>query len=164
MEEAFGWQHIDRRMVAVEAAAGGLTKELTRTSALVEQWWPVVNRCVAKLDEVTQRQAEFEGGVEQFLRSELPSLRKVLEGVSSSMSELGDRMTSLEKSVEHVGGQTTALDKRLADHDSRLKALETVAIEKTAAGAERRRLFSLAHAVAAALFTVAGAIAGYLLT
>lgn len=159
LDEAIQWHHIDKRLEAAEVEIKGYTTTLIRTTALVEQWWPVVNKCVAQLEDATRRQATFEGGIEQFLKSELPSLRAALDGVSSSLNEVGERMTSLEKSVEHVGKQQTSQAEKHDDLVARVEVLEATHREKQVIATERRRWFSTAHAAIAACAAAAGYLA-----
>ena len=162
LDQAIQWHHVDTRLESVEAEIKGYTKQVTRHQAELDQWVPKLKECIGDIEAATNRQARIEAHLEAFFDREWPSLRKALGDFADSIRDLGDRMTSLEKSVEHVGEKQSTQAKELDALEMRVKALETISLEKGAAVKERRRLLNTTHAVIAAVAAAAGYIASLL--
>lgn len=156
-EEAFGWQHVDRRLVAVEAAVNGYTRQVDRHEQTIEQWSVTAQRCIVDIGVASQRLT----GIETNLGHDSKRISDALDGVSKALRDLGDRVTRVEVAVGNISNAQIEQAAKTSALTDRVSNLELAERDKVVEARQRRRWLSWGRAAYAVVVAVIG-IAGYL--
>lgn len=156
-DEAMGWQHIDRRMVAVEAAVGGYTRQVDLHEQSIGQWSKAAQECLVDIAGATARLT----AIETSLGRDWQRFGTSLDDVTEALNAIGERMGRLEVSVSNVVAMQASQAALVAAIDRRVGELERDKAVAAGASSERVRLIRLGHGIAVALAGVAGFLANH---